>query len=236
MNFKGLKLYHYPATRSARVKWLLHELLDDDFDVEVVPVYDCAQYSPEYLEKNPNHNVPALEITLENGERRTMLESGAMVALLADVFPEKGLAPPPDVFSLERADYLQMLHFVTTTMDMMLWQIRIHTHLLRSDDRDEKTLTRYRTKFADEVEPQLRARLEQHPHICASGFSAVDCVTGPNVLWAQAYGLCQDAAFADYVARMSERPAFVQAYADMADFSLVMPDEKRSGWDAHFNG
>ncbi len=100
MNFTRLKLYHYPATRSVRVKWLLHELLDDDFDVEVVPVYECAQYSPKYLEKNPNHCVPSLEITLENGERRVMLESGAMVAFLADIFPEKGLAPAPDVFSM----------------------------------------------------------------------------------------------------------------------------------------
>jgi hypothetical protein len=46
VNFKRLKLYHFPATRSVRVKWLLHELLGDDFDVEVVPLYDCAQYSP----------------------------------------------------------------------------------------------------------------------------------------------------------------------------------------------
>jgi hypothetical protein len=37
MNFTRLKLYHFPASRSARVKWLLHELLEDDFDVEVVP-------------------------------------------------------------------------------------------------------------------------------------------------------------------------------------------------------
>ena len=83
MNFTRLKLYHYPATRSARVKWLLHELLGDDFDVEVVNVYDCDQYSPEYLKKNPNHNVPSLEITLENGEHRMMLESGPMVHILS---------------------------------------------------------------------------------------------------------------------------------------------------------
>ncbi len=99
MNFTRLKLYHFAATRSTRVKWLLHELLDDGFDVEVVPVYECAQYSPEYLEKNPNHNVPSLEITLENGQRRIMLESGAMVALLADLFPEK-VSPQHPVSSL----------------------------------------------------------------------------------------------------------------------------------------
>ena len=33
------------------------------------PSFDRSkvQYSPEYLQKNPNHNVPALEITLQNG-------------------------------------------------------------------------------------------------------------------------------------------------------------------------
>ena len=152
MNFTRLKLYHFPATRSARVKWLLHELLEDDFDVEVVPLYDSAQYRPEYLEKNPNHNVPALELTLDNGERRVMLESGAMIAFLADLFPEKGLAPAPDVFSMERADYMQMLHFGSTSMDMLLWQIRSHTHLL-GDDSDGRTVVRYRDKFTGRSNP-----------------------------------------------------------------------------------
>ncbi len=235
MNFKRLKLYHFPATRSARVKWLLHELLDDDFDVEVVPLYDCAQYSPEYLEKNPNHNVPSLEITLENGERRIMLESGAMVALLADLFPESGLSPAPDVFSVERVDYLQMLHFGTTSMDMILWQARMHTHLLGSDS-DEKTIIRYRNKFTQEVESQLKARLGAHHYICGDRFSAVDCVMGPNINWACAYGLCQDAVFTDYIRRLSERPAYAKAYSDVADFSLGPPDDKRARWEASFNG
>ena len=235
MEFTRLKLYHYPATRSVRVKWLLHELLGDDFDVEVVPLYDCAQYSPEYLEKNPNHNVPSLEITLDNGERRMMLESGAMVALLADLFPEKGLAPAPDVFSLERADYLQMLHFASTSMDMILWQIRVHTHLLGSE-KDEKTLIRYRHKFTEEVEPQLKARMAEHHYICGDQFSAADCIIGPNILWAQAYGLCEDDVFSDYQGRLSARPAFAQAYSDLADFSLDVPAEKRASWGEKFSG
>ena len=236
MKFSRLKLYHYPATRSARVKWLLHELLEDDFDVEVVSVYDCAQYSPEYLEKNPNHNVPSLEITLENGEQSMMLESGAMVAFLADLFPEKGLAPAPDVFSLERADYLQMLHFGSTTMDMMLWQIRIHTHLLGSSDSDDRTIVRYRDKITGEVEPQLQARLGRHDYICGDRFSAVDCIMGQSVSWARAYGLCQATEFAEYMGRVSERPAFAKAYSDLAGFSLTPPADKRAEFDEKFNG
>ncbi len=235
MNFKRLKLYHYPATRSVRVKWLLHELLGDDFDVEVVPLYDCAQYSEEYLQKNPNHNVPILEITLGNGEQHIMLESGAMVALLADIFPNKELAPRPDVFSTERADYLQMLHFASTTMDMMLWQIRMHTHLL-GDEINEKTLTRYTKKFVAEVEPQLAQRLDRNNYICGTKLSAADCIVGPNLNWARAYGLCHDAIFSEYIGRLEERPAYLKAYADVGDFTLMPPDDNRAMFEASFNG
>jgi len=201
VNIKRFKLYHFPATRSVRVKWLLHELLEDDFDVETVPLYEGVQYSPEFLALNPNHNVPVLEITLDNGERTIMLESGAMVALLADLFPERGLAPAPDRFSTARLNYLQMLHFGTSSMDMMLWQIRIHTHLL-GKDRDEKTIERYNRKFTGEVEPQLLKRLGEATYMCGPQFSAVDCIMGQNVLWARAYGLCQDARFSDYLGRL----------------------------------
>jgi glutathione S-transferase len=235
MNFTRLKLYHFPATRSARVKWLLHELLEDDFDVEVVPLYDGVQYSPDYLQKNPNHNVPALEITLENGERHIMLESGAMVSLLADLFPGKGLAPAADVFSLARVDFLQMLHYGTSWMDMMLWQIRIHTHIL-GNDSDDRTVARYNQKFTGEVEPELIKRLERADYICGDQFSAVDCVMGQNVLWARAYGLCRSQQFADYVARLAQRTAFAKAYADMGDFTLAPPAGKAKGLAGKFTG
>ncbi|MFT7288096.1 MAG: glutathione S-transferase [Halieaceae bacterium] len=220
MIYPRFKLYHFSASRSARVRWLLHELLHEDFEIEVVPLYEGAQYSSEYLQKNPNHSVPLLEITLENGETHSMLESGAMVSLLADCFPDKGLAPKPAPFSLERADYLQMLHFGTSTMDMMLWQIRFHTHLL-GEESDEKTIARYREKFTQEVEPQLLARLGYQDYICGDNFCAVDCVMGQNIMWATAYGLCKDPHFAEYLGRVSTRPAFALAYSDLQGFSLA---------------
>jgi glutathione S-transferase len=234
-NFKRLKLYHFPATRTARVKWLLHELLEDGFDVEVVPLYDGVQYSPDYLQMNPNHNVPVLVITLENGERHTMLESGAMESLLADLFPDKGLAPPAEVFSLARVDYLQMLHYAPSWMDMMLWQIRIHTHILGSDS-DEKTVARYNQKLLQEVEPELVNRLKRADYICGDRFSAVDCVMGQNVLWARAYGLCQGQPFADYVARLAKRPAFAKAYADIGSFTLAPPSGNANVFVGKFTG
>lgn len=214
-----IKLYHYPATRSARVKWLLHEVLGEDFDVERVDLYQGVQYQAKFLELNPNHAVPTLELRLSDGTQLNMIESGAMISWLADAFPEKGLAPVADGLSPERADYLQILHFASTPMDMMLWQIRIHEHVLPADQRDPRTLARYRAKFRDEVEPQLERRLSSHAYICGEHFCAADCAMGHAVLWARLYGLCQGQGCAAYAERLMARPAFQAAFADLQEFA-----------------
>jgi len=46
-------------------------------------------------------------------------------------------------------------------MDMMLWQIRIHEHVLPEREKDARTAQRYMKKFASEVEPQLRVHEDQ---------------------------------------------------------------------------
>ncbi|MDA0790900.1 MAG: glutathione S-transferase family protein [Proteobacteria bacterium] len=224
----NLKLYHAPATRSARVKWLLHELLPEDaFSIQLVSLQNLEQYTQPYLERNPNHNVPMLEITTSDGQVQTMLESGAMITLLADLFPEKRLAPPLD--SAQRPDYLQMLYFGCSWVDMMLWQIRLHTHLLPEEDRDPRTIARYQKKFRDEVEPQLAKRLQHQTFILGDAFSAADCVMGQNVMWARAYGLCQAEVFRGYMSRFTKRPAFGHAYADAGQFTLQVPRRPNPG-------
>ncbi len=219
MNIQRITLYHFPMSRSARVKWLLHELLDDDFDVHPVALYQGEQYGPEFLAKNPNHGVPVLEIDTGDGPPFTMIESGAMIALLADCYPDKALAPPAQSFSTARADYLQVLHFATTSMDMMLWQLRLHNDLFSGEDRDERTIARYREKFASEVEPQLKARLQATAFICGDRFCAADCVVAHNVIWARMYDLCGDETFSRYLATVADRPAYRAAFADRNQFT-----------------
>ncbi len=230
---RTLRLYHYPATRSARAKWILHETVGEAFETVTLNLYAGEQYAPAYLERNPNHNVPLLEIETEDGRLMRMLESSAIVAFFADAFPAKSLAPPPDG-SLQRADYLQMLHFGAAPMDMMLWQIRIHEHVLPAAERDPRTIARYRGKFAKEVEPQLAARLEKTPFICGDAFTAADCVIGHNVTWARGYGMCQSDVFRDYLSRLSKRPAFRAAFADARTFNPEVP--QRPDGRTLFNG
>lgn len=232
MQIQHLKLYHYPATRSARVRWMLNEVVGSDFEVERVDLYGGAQYSAEFRRLNPNHNVPVLEITWDSGAKHRMIESAAMVAFLADAYPQASLAPPADA-APERADYLQMLHFGSTWMDMMLWQIRAHEHVLPDSERDARTVARYRRKFRDEAEPQIAARLISAPYICGTQFSAADCVVGHTVFWARGYGLCRDEVFRSYVSRLSKRPAFAAAFADAREF---VPDVSGHPLAAIFTG
>jgi glutathione S-transferase len=219
LNIQHIKLYHFPMSRSARVKWLLHELLDEAFDVEVMRLYEGEQYQPENLLRNPNHAVPVLEITQDDGRLVTLFESGAMISLLADVYLEKQLAPAPQPYSEARADYLKMLHFGSSWVDMMLWQVRLHHDLFNESEKDQRTISRYLKKFATEVEPQLLSRLNGSAYICGKQFTAADCVMGHNVMWAKMYGLCTEPCFSDYLDRLSTRPAYAAAFADLDQFT-----------------
>jgi glutathione S-transferase len=42
-------------------------------------------------------------------------------------------------------------------------------------------------------------------------------------MWARLYGLCESPVFADYVARLAERPAFTKAFSDLHLFTKVPP-------------
>jgi glutathione S-transferase len=212
--------------------WMLHEVLGNAFEVQRVDLYSAAQYSPDFLLLNPNHSVPVLQITWANGTVQHQTESAAMVAFLADAFPDAALAPPITA-SLERATYLQMLHFSSHWIDMMLWQIRAHEHVLPAAQQDSRTAVRYRHKFQKEVEPQLRKIFERGAFACGDSFSAADCVLGHTVFWARGYGLCQDDVFKEYVSRLSKRAAFKMAFSDTQEFVL---DARAYPLSQHFTG
>ena len=225
MPIDHLTLHHYPASRSARAKWMLHEVVGNNFEVSRVALYDGAQYSDEFLRLNPNHAVPVLEISWDCGRDPRAIERAEILSCLAHASPAAGLAASPGP-SPERADYLQMLHFGSTWMDMMLWQIRIHEHVLPADQRDDRTIVRYRRKFEQEAEPQVAERLARTPFICGDAFTAADCIVGHSVIWARGYGLCRDEVFKAYVGRLSQRPAFAAAFADAREFEKQVPQDK----------
>lgn len=217
------KLFHWPMSRSTRVKWLLHEILGQDFETETIELYDGEQYSPEFLAINPNHAVPVLQVTPTSGEPFTLLESGAMITWLADAYPEAEFAPVAYPPSAARGDYLQMLYFCAGWFDMMLWQLRVQRDLTMPDKRDERTIRNFTRKIATEVEPQLVQRLSDGGYATGQRFTAADCVLGHNIRWARFYGLCGDAVFDQYLDRLAERPAYQLAFSDVGEFILRPP-------------
>ncbi|MBY0423457.1 MAG: glutathione S-transferase family protein [Parvularculaceae bacterium] len=233
MTITGFTLHHFPASRSARVLWALYETTEAPVDIETVDLYGGALFRPAFRALNPNHAVPTLEIRRADGSRQVMIESGAIVAFLGDAYPEKHLAPPPGD-SAARADYMQMLFFTAAHVDMSLWQIRVHEHLLPEAEKDEATIARYRAKMREEIEPQLLARLASGGYACGDDFTLADCLLAHAVTWARGYGLAQDDGFRAYLSRCSKRPAFLKAFADARAFKLAPADD--SAVKAHFSG
>lgn len=222
MRIAKLRIHHFPATRSVRALWAAYETADCPVEILPLNLYRGEHLRPAFLAINPNHNVPVMEVEWEDGSHQVILESAAMVVFLADAFPKAGLAPA-DLSSPARADWLQMIHLGSTQMDMALWQVRIHEHILPADQRDAKTVERYRGKIIDEFEPQIRARLERGDYMCGDAFSAADIIMGYNVFWARGYGLCQDPIFRRYFSRLAKREALARALADAKDFTLAPP-------------
>jgi len=212
---KKITLYHYPLSRSARVKWLLHEILGENFETIRVALRQGGQFTPEFLAKNPNHGVPVLDVEYEDGSEQTITESMAILTWLADL--DGRFAPSLDDLPA-RAVYLQVMAVGGSWMDQMLWNIRLHESILPKAARSQAFSDFNRAKIKNEVAPQLARRLEQHDFIAGETFTAADCLTGQNLNWARAYGLCLDDVFKTYMHRMKTRPAFQLAFADASEF------------------
>lgn len=225
-SISDITLYHYPASRSARVKWLLHELeltgAINGFKTVKLDLMQGAGMTPQFLAKNPNHAVPVLDIEYNDGRTQTMIESGAMLAFLTEQYPDAGFGPNASD-PIARADFHQMMYFGASWMDMMLWQIRLHRDLLPGKIKSAAMAEMYIGKLNNEVTPQLAARLSKHDYICGDNFTAADILTGHNIGWAGSYGACRDDVLKAYMKRLKSRPAYALAFADAAEFETKRP-------------
>ena len=98
-----LRFFYNPMSRARMVRWMLEEC-EADYE-PVLLEFGTTMKAPGYLAINPMGKVPALQ----HGHA-VATETGAILAYLADCFPEKKLAPP--IGSPERATYYRWLFFV----------------------------------------------------------------------------------------------------------------------------
>lgn len=195
---------------------LLNEL-EIPYELVRVDVLRGEAMSPDYLKLNPNHAVPVLHLHYADGREQTLLESGAMVIHLADLYPEKGLAPTISD-PIARGDYLQMIAFNAAHLDTILWNIRLHRDLFPKSVASPATVQFNMDKLNNEIIPQLESRLSQHDWICGNAFTAADCIMAQNLGWMRAYGAGRDGALRDYFKRLLRRPSWQEAYSDAKEF------------------
>ena len=107
-----LKLFYIPKTRASRVRWMLEEL-GEPYELARIdwPHARGAEYRRNV---HPLGAVPALQ-----DEGLVVIESAAIIAYLADKFPERGFAPPPQ----ERGPYYQWIVYAMATLEPLVSQL-----------------------------------------------------------------------------------------------------------------
>src|SRR4028118_1700786 len=83
-----LTFYTNPQSRGRIIRWMLEEA-GCAYDTPVLD-HGTPLRAPDYLAVNPMGKVPAIR---HGGT--VVTEAAAICAYLADMFPDKGLAPPP---------------------------------------------------------------------------------------------------------------------------------------------
>ena len=205
-----MQLYYIPTTRAVRPRWLLEEL---NLPYELVPVTMEMSRQPEYQRLHPHGKVPVLV----DGDV-TIYESAAICAYLADRYPEKELAPPPQ--SPARGYYYQWLFYASLTLEAPVEQYMFN--LL--PDLPEKVLPKSdRTKVSQEEALQwfekvcqpLNERLRDRDYLVENRFTAADVVTGGVLLWALKLGMMpEESPVKQYITQLMERPTFIRLKDD----------------------
>ena len=197
MSSSSLTFYTNPQSRGRMVRWALEEV-GTPYET-VILNYGDAMGAPEFLAINPLGKVPALR----HGDV-TVTETGAIIAYLADAFPQAGLAPLPG--HPLRGPYLRWMFFAAgpleeaTSAKNMGWEVP-----------PEK---RRSSGFGDfqRVLNALEEAIAPGPYILGEQFSAVDIYLGQKIAWCMMTGLLDKRpSFQTYVTRINARPAAMKA-------------------------
>jgi len=207
MTAQKLTLFHCPHTRSIAVLGLLEEL-GVEYELELVNLKTGDQRKPEYLAINPMGKVPALR----HGDV-VIIERPAIMMYLADLFPEKGLAPR--IGDPLRGPYLQWMVFYGACFEPALLD-----HSLKREPAP-----RERCAYGDyeSVMNAIAKQLEKGPYLLGEQFTAADVLWGGSLSYTMAFGLVPELpVFRRYADLVASRPALQRAVAKDAELLKAM--------------
>lgn len=165
-----LTFYTHPQSRGRTARWMLEEC-GAPYDT-VVLEYGTTMKAPAYLALHPMGKVPALQ----HGDV-VVTETAAICTYLADVFPEKGLAPPAG--SPQRAAYYRWLFFSAGPLETAVTAKALN--LLAP--AEQAVMVGYGS-YASVMDTLEHAVLQARPHLCGEPFTAADLYVGSHLQWA----------------------------------------------------
>ena len=191
-----ITLFHAPKSRSSRFIFLLEEL-GAPYEIRIVNIRrGDGSGALDDANPHPHGKVPAIRHGNE-----IVFESPAIVAYLADAFPDAGLAPRPG--EAGRGAYLTMLAYYGDVLEPAF----VSKFLKVSVPRGTAGWVE-----VDEAMAFIDKTLTAHPYIAGDKF------TGADILYATTFGMFAQnpmmpklASIDAYVKRVLERPAYARA-------------------------
>ena len=192
-----LTFYTNPMSRGRIVRWMLEEV-GEPYETVLLD-YGTSMKAPDYLALNPMGKVPAIK----HGET-VVTEAAAICAYLADMFPDKGLAPPSA--NTRRGNYYRWLFFAAGPVEAAVTGKALG--LLVPPD---KAMSAGYGTF-DDVMNTLERAVQDCEYLCGNQFTAADVYVGSQIGWGMMFGIIERRpAFEAYVGRLQSRPAAVRA-------------------------
>lgn len=200
------QLYYSPSTASLAVHWMLIEI-GAPFELVLTDIATGANKTPDYLKLNPSGVVPTLIV-----DGAPVLESAAILMLLAERHADKGLAPAAG--TPERAAYFQWMVYLANAL-LPSFRAWYYPHEPAGEANAEAAQAAARARVEavwDRVDAQLAAR---GPYMLGERLSAVDFLATMLMRWSR--NLPRQATawpnIARYLSRMRAMPSLREVHA-----------------------
>ena len=194
------KLYYAPATCALASHITLAEA-GADYATEKIDFKVNQQNSPDYLKINPKGRVPAL-VT----DRGILTETPAMLAYIAQSFPQAGLAPLDDPFAFAQVQSFNS--YLCATLHVA------HAHKLRgarwaTEESSFADLKRMIPKTVGACFALIEQKMMKGPWVMGEQYTICDPYLFTITQWLEGDSVDINATpkVADHFKRMSERPA-----------------------------
>lgn len=200
------QLYYSPSTASLAVHWMLIEI-GAPFELVLTDIATGANKTPDYLKLNPSGVVPTLIV-----DGAPVLESAAILMLLAERHADKGLAPAAG--TPERAAYFQWMVYLANAL-LPSFRAWYYPHEPAGEANAEAAQATARARVEavwDRVDAQLAAK---GPYMLGERLSAVDFLATMLMRWSR--NLPRQATawpnIARYLSRMRAMPSLREVHA-----------------------